>query len=112
MTLADDINTDLDTVFFKDATEFNVLAVFTLTHSGGGKLSIYGLFSNEYLELEGVGGLSSDSSIVEFMVKSTAVDQVRRGDSGYIDLVSYAVTSIRQDGLGLTALFLEKKDVS
>ena len=57
MTLATDINDDLDNVFFKDSTEFNVLAVFTLKQSGGGKLSVYGLFSNEYLELEGQGEL-------------------------------------------------------
>ena len=112
MSLADDLDSDLDNVFFKDASDFNVLAVFTLKKSGGSKLSVFGLFSNEYLEIEGPGELSSDSSVVEFTVKTAIVTQVRRGDSALIDSVNYAVASIRADGVGVTTILLERRDVS
>jgi len=111
MSLADDLDSDLDNVFFKNADEFNALAVFTLKKSGGAKLSVFGLFSDEAIDLQGDGQLSVTSSVVEFTVKTTAIKQVRFGDSVLISNIVYRVIKINPEGVGVTSLLLEKQDI-
>lgn len=108
MSFADDLDTDLDDVFFADGDEFNVQAIITVKSSGA-QLTVFGMYTDEFLETED-GGLSLALSSIEFMVKTAVVGTVRKGDTVRVADVDYALQDKRPDGVGVTTLMLEKKD--
>jgi len=101
------IETAADRAIFLDADVFG--EEITYTPTGGSASTIEGIFDNE-TQLEDVGGE------VEFvvgrpriMVRESDTPNAKAGDSVVINSVSYEVTYVLGDGLGMRQLFLEEQ---
>ena len=81
----------------------------TVIPAAGKPYLIKGIFSNEYLDIDGgMAGFGSSSPIFECAAK--AVETVRYGDFLDIDRVIYRIVCIKPDGTGWVKLELERQD--
>lgn len=67
---------------------------------------IQGIFSNEYVNAEGIS-----TSAPHLFIQTSSVDEleIRREDEVLFNKTAYSVASIESDGTGMSVIFLEKK---
>jgi len=107
MTLKDDVDTDLDNVFFKDATEFNTPATYTPLGVGGPPVAVNVVFDREYIEINvGTPGIEGDQPIA--LGKAADFPNVKHGDSLNVNAINYTIVNPKPDGTGMILLVLKE----
>lgn len=95
-----------DRAIFFSADDFGVTA--TYTPSGGGALSVNGIFDNEYFETDAGGEVAFALQQPMFHCRTADVPSAAEGDSLTVSGVGYVVRNVRPDGTGMTMLILEE----
>jgi len=88
------------TIFF-DVDDFGTAA--TYTPSGGAGVTVNGIFDNDFIEVDGGGGVGFAMQQPRFVCRTADVSSATEGDA-----LSVSGTIVQDDGTGLTTLILEK----
>ena len=104
MSLLDQIDQDLDDVFFS-TDDFAQDA--TWTPSGGSATPIKVIFDDEYIGMNiGTGEIDSSDPMVR--VKTSTVPNIAEGDTIEINTTTFYVISPQPDGTGVTLMQLSR----
>lgn len=95
---------DLDA--FTDTDDFAVSATFH--RSGGGDVTVSGIFDNDYQEVTD-GDVEIHAHIITFGLKTAAIPAPSDGDSLSVEGNSYDIVNHRPDGTGWTILDLAEQ---
>ena len=109
MTFKDDLETDLDNVFFKDDTEFNTEATYTPLGIGGAAATVNVIFDREYIEIAvGTPGIEGNQPLA--LGRASDFQNVLQGDTLYFadSGINYEIVNSRPDGTGLILLQLKE----
>jgi hypothetical protein len=95
-----------DRAIFLSANDFGQSATFT--HSTT-TTTIYGIFDNEYVEVDLGGQVNFASVQPKFLVRTADVSTAVEDDTIVTGGVTYKIKVVQPDGTGMTTLILEKQ---
>ncbi len=95
------IESDADRVVFLTATDFGV----SITYNAA---TIYGVFDNETVEVDGAVGVPLLKERPQVEVRTSDIPSITQSETFIIAGVSYTVAAWYHDGTGMTRVELEK----
>lgn len=81
----------------------------TYTRTGGSPVAIVGIFDNAYEDISAGGSVSFAVQQPRLLCKTSDVASAAEGDTFVIGGVTYKVTVVMADGIGMTEFMLEKQ---
>jgi len=101
------VETATERAIFFDTDDFGLAATYTL--NGGASSTVNGIFDNQFLEVDPLGGVGVISAQPQFTCTSADLPGAAAvGDGISISSVGYKVREIQAEGTGVTVLVLEK----
>jgi len=99
------IETEIERAIFFDVDGFGSSA--TYTPSGGGPVSINGIFEDDYDQIDAGGSIGFAASSPTFQCSTADVSGAAEGDALIVGSASYIIRVVMDDGTGVTMMQLE-----
>lgn len=95
-----------DRAIFFSVDDFGVAA--TYTPSGGGAVTVNGIFDHEYFAADAGGSVVVAIEQPRFLCRTADVASAAEGDALTVNATNYTVKVVEDDGTGITNLVLEE----
>lgn len=96
------VETDADRMIFVNPNDFGT----AVRYDGG---TIYGVFDNETVEVQGPGYVPMLQEQPRLECRTSDIERIEEGRTMIIDNVAYLIRAWHHDGKGMTKIILEKQ---